>query len=132
MEIKSWLETTGMGEFQNGCDLSSYKILKLTAISQEGINWLNWFFAYWQKFRKTKSDSIINWRGVVKHGHDFLGQGTLKSAISQEWYEFSKFFACWCKFRKAENDFNKYWVEVVKYGYDFLSHVTQKFAVSQE
>ena len=70
---------------------------------------------------------------MFKHGHGFLGHGTLKSAVFQEWYdEFSIFFACRYKFRKAENDFNKYWVEVVKYGYDFLSCVTQKYALSQE
>ena len=44
MEIKSWLKTAGMGEFQNGCDLSGYKILKLAAITQEEISW---FFACW-------------------------------------------------------------------------------------
>ena len=44
MEIKSWLKTAGMGEFQNGCDLSGYKILKLAAITQEEISW---FFGCW-------------------------------------------------------------------------------------
>ena len=52
---------------------------------------------------------------VAKNGHGFLGLGTQKSAVSQEWInESGSFVACWCKFMKAKSYFNNYWVGVVK------------------
>ena len=55
---------------------------------------------------------------VVKKWDHFLGHGTLKSAVSQEWIdEFSWIFACLYKFRKGKSYFNNYWVGVVENGH---------------
>ena len=54
---------------------------------------MNWFFACWCKFRKTKSNFNDFWVDVVKIGRGHLVHETLKSA---EWvYKLSLFFACW-------------------------------------
>ena len=67
-----------------------------SAVTQEWFNQLNWFFAYWSKFRKTKSYFNNCWVEMVKYGCGFFGLGTLKSGVSQEWIdELSWFFACW-------------------------------------
>ena len=61
---------------------------------------------------------------VVENGCGLLDQGTLKSAISQEWFdEMSWFFACWYKFGKAKCWFNNYWVGMLKNGWDLLDHM---------
>ena len=39
---------------RNGCGQSGHGTLKL-AVSQEQIDGMNWFFAWWCKFRKAKS-----------------------------------------------------------------------------
>ena len=46
MEIKSWLKNVGVGMVKNRCGQSGHKTLKL-AVSQEGINEINLFFACW-------------------------------------------------------------------------------------
>ena len=52
---------------------------------------------------------------VIKNGHDLLGLGTQKSAVSQEWInELGSFVTCSCKFMKAKSYLNNYWVGVVK------------------
>ena len=49
------------------------------AVSQEWIDWVNWFFACF-------------WIGVVENEHGVLVCGSLKYALSQEWvYELSLF-----------------------------------------
>ena len=45
-EIKSWSKNVGVGVVKNGYDHSGLKTLKL-AVSQKGINWINWFLGYW-------------------------------------------------------------------------------------
>ena len=42
MEIKSWSKNIGVGLVKNGCGHSGLRTLKL-AVSQEGINLINWF-----------------------------------------------------------------------------------------
>ena len=52
---------------------------------------------------------------VIKNEHGFLGLGSLKSAVSQEWIdELGWFIACWYKFMKAKSHFDNYWVGSVK------------------
>ena len=75
------LKVTVMGLVENGHDLSSHGTLK-SAVSQEWMDELNWFFACWCKFRKTKNCFNNYWVGVVKNGCSLLGHGTLKSAVS--------------------------------------------------
>ena len=53
-KIKSWSKFFWMGMARKGCGQSGHRILKL-AVSQKWINWMNWFFAWWCKFRKAKS-----------------------------------------------------------------------------
>ena len=49
---------------------------------------------------------------VLKNGCGLLGNGTVKSAVSQEGIdELSWTFACWHKFRKAKSYFNNYSVD---------------------
>ena len=43
--------------------------LKL-AVSQEGVDEINWFFARWSEFRKAKSYFRDFWMGVVNNGRD--------------------------------------------------------------
>ena len=64
------------------------------AVSQEGIDGMNWFFAWWCKFRNAKSYFNDFWVGLAKIGCGHLVYyETLKSA---EWfYGLSWFFACW-------------------------------------
>ena len=66
--------------------------LKL-AVFQNG----SWFFAYCQKkFKHTKVCFSSVWLGVVKNKRGYLGERTLKLAVSQAWIdEFSWFFTCW-------------------------------------
>ena len=78
---------------QNGCGLLTYWTLE-SAVSQEWIDESNLFSVCWYKFRKTKSYFSNCWVSVIKNGHGlFLGQGTLKSVVFQEWFfEMSIFF----------------------------------------
>ena len=79
---------------RNGCGQSSHGTLKWT-VSQELMDGMNWFFAYWCKFRKAKSYFTDFWVGVVRNGHAPLVRETQKSA---EWvYELSWFFTCWLR-----------------------------------
>ena len=51
-----------------------------SAVSQEWVDELSWFFACWYKFRKAKNYFNNFWVVVVKNGCGLLGHGTLKSA----------------------------------------------------
>ena len=42
MKIESWFKNIGMSVVRNGCGYSGLRTLKL-AISQKGINGINWF-----------------------------------------------------------------------------------------
>ena len=69
-------------------------ILK-SALSQEWIDELSWFFACWYKFRKPKSYFNVHFVGMTKYGHGLLGHGTLKFVVFQ-WIidALSWFFVC--------------------------------------
>ena len=85
----------GVDIVKNGHGQSSHRTLKLT-VSRGLIDWMNWYFPYWYKFRKAKSYFNDFWVGIVRNGHGYLIHETLKSAVYREWvYEFSLFFACW-------------------------------------
>ena len=65
-------------------------------LSQEGIDWINWFFKRCYKFRKTWSCFNNSWMGMVKNEHGYSCYGTLLLAVSQKWIdEMSWSFACW-------------------------------------
>ena len=83
MTKKIWV-----GVVRDGCGQSVQGTLKLT-VSQEWIDGMSWFFAYWCKFRKARSYFNDFWVGVFKNGHGRVVCETLKSA---EWL--SWFFAC--------------------------------------
>ena len=103
MESKSWLKNIKVGMVKNGCSQSGHRTLKL-AVSQEGINGINNFFACWHKFKKVKSSCSNCWVGMIKNGCGLLSHGTLKFAVSQEWIdELNWFFAYWYNSRKTND-----------------------------
>ena len=70
---------------------------------------------------------------VVLNGHGFLDNGTLKSAVSQEWIdELSQCFACWYKFREAKSYFNNCWIGMVKNGCGILVNGALKSGIFWE
>ena len=63
-----------------------------SAVSQEWIDEMSWFFTCWYKFRKAKSCFNNYWMGVVKNGQGLIDYGTLKSGVSHKWFdELSRF-----------------------------------------
>ena len=68
-----------MGLARNGFDPSGHGTLKL-AVSQESIDGMNLFFAWWCKFRKAKGFCYDFWVDLVKNGRGRLVHETLKSA----------------------------------------------------
>ena len=91
--IKSWSKNFRAGIMvRDGYGQPGHRTLKL-ALSQKWVDGMNWFFACWWKFRKTKSNFNYFWVNFVKIGCGHLVHETLKSV---EWvYELSWFFACW-------------------------------------
>ena len=69
----------------------------------QGIKGMNWFLAWWYKFRKAKSYCNNYKVCAVKVWDVLLGHATLKFTVSQWMDELSWFFARWCKFRKAKS-----------------------------
>ena len=86
VKIKSWLKNTRVGVVKNGCGHSNHRTPKLP-VSEERSSGINWFFACSYKFEKAKSYRNNYWVGTIKNERVFLGRGTLKSAISQEWID---------------------------------------------
>ena len=70
-----------MDIIKNGCCQSGQENLKLT-VSQEVTNRMNWFFAYWCKFRKATSYFNDFQVCMVKNGHVHLVHKILKSPAS--------------------------------------------------
>ena len=68
-----------IGVARNGSGQSGHRTLKL-AVSQERMDGMNWFFAWWCKFKKAKSYFNDFWVGLLKNGHGHLVHETLKSA----------------------------------------------------
>ena len=71
---------------KNGHGHLGLKFLK-SAVSQEWIDELGWFFACWHKFRKAKSYVNNYWVGMAKNGRGFKDHGTLKSGVSHKWFD---------------------------------------------
>ena len=71
---------------QNGSGLLRLGSLK-SAVSQESIYKMSWFFACWYKFRKAKSYFDNYWLGIIKNGWGFRDHGTLKSGVSHKWFD---------------------------------------------
>ena len=71
---------------KNGHGLLGLGTLK-SAVLQEWINELGWFFACWYKFMKAKSYFNNYWVGMVKNGPVLKGRGTLKPGISHKWFD---------------------------------------------
>ena len=59
----------------------------ISAVFQEWIDELGWFFACWYRFTKAKSYFNNYWMGVVKNGRDFKDRGILKPGISHKWFD---------------------------------------------
>ena len=72
--------------FGRGRGLLSFGTLK-SAVSQEWIDELGWFFASWYKFRKAKSYFNNYWVGVVRDGQGLIDHGTLKPFVSHKWFD---------------------------------------------
>ena len=81
-----------------GCGLLGLKTLK-SAVSQELIDELGWYFACWYKCLKTKSCFNNYCVGAVKNGWGLKDRGTLKPGKSQMiwWIEQIDWMvsACW-------------------------------------
>ena len=56
--------------------------LKLTQLSQEWTDGINWFFTSWHKFRKAKIWFNNFWLSIDKNGHGFSVQETVNFAAS--------------------------------------------------
>ena len=71
---------------KNGGGLLGLRTLK-SAVSQEWIDELGWFFACWYKFMKAKSYFNNYWVGVVKNEQGLKDRGTLKPGTSHKWFD---------------------------------------------
>ena len=70
----------------NGRGLLGLGTLK-SAVSQEWIDEMGWFFACRYKFMKAKSYFNNYWVDVVKNGRGLKDCGTLKLGISHKWFD---------------------------------------------
>ena len=70
----------------NGRGLLGLGTLK-SAVSQEWIDEMGWFFACRYKFMKAKSYFNNCWVDVVKNGRGLKYCGTLKLGISHKWFD---------------------------------------------
>ena len=71
---------------KNGCGLLGLRTLK-SAVSQEWIDELGWFFVCWYKLMKAKSYFNNHQVVVVKNGQGLKGCGALKQGISYKWFD---------------------------------------------
>ena len=93
MEIRNWLKNIWVGAAKNGCSYSGYRTLKL-AVSQEGINGINWFFLHDDTNSRRQKVNLIIAGWVWSFSSWTLGHGHLKS-VYQVWAdELSWFFIC--------------------------------------
>ena len=65
---------------KNDCGFLGHGTLKFAA-SQEWIDKISWFFAYWYRFKKAKSCFHKYWVGTVENERDL---GILKSGVSHK------------------------------------------------
>ena len=90
----------GAGLVKNGCGHSGLRALN-SAVSEERINWLNWFWCVDKNSEKPKVHFDNFWVVVVKNGRGFFGCGTPKNLLN-ELLKWADFFACWYRFRKFQ------------------------------
>ena len=89
--IKSGSNIFWVGMVRNGCGQSGHRTLK-SAVSQEWNDGMNWFLAYWCKFKKAKSYSNDFWVDLVKNGcSHFMRPQNLQN----DFMDWADFFACW-------------------------------------
>ena len=69
---------------KNGRGIFDLGALK-SALSQEWIDEMGWFFARWYKFRKVNSYFDNFWVGIVKTERDHIYHRALKSGFSHKW-----------------------------------------------
>ena len=74
-----------MAVVQYGCGLFDLGTLK-SALSQEWIDDMSWFFPCWYKFREAKSYCDNYLVGLAKKGWDLMDRATLNSGISHKWF----------------------------------------------
>ena len=76
-----------------------------SAVSQEPLDEMSWFFICWYKFRKAQSCFNNHKLGMVKNGWGFRDHCTPKSAVSHKWiYELSRlieWFLVWLPISSA-------------------------------
>ena len=58
-----------------------------SAVSQDWINEMSWFFAYWYKFRKGKSYFNNYSLAMGKNGQGLIDFGTFESGVSDKWFD---------------------------------------------
>ena len=114
-----------MGMTKNRCGQSGARTLKLT-VSEEWTDGINWIFACWYRFTKSKIWSKSFWVGMVEYGCGKSGYGTVKLTLPQKWTDEINWFFCRYKFRKVKCWFNDFWVGVVKNDHGLLVHETLK------
>ena len=71
---------------ESGCDLFDLETQK-SALSQEWIDEMSWFFGYWYKFTKVNSYFDIYWVGIVKNGWGLIDRRILESGVSHKWFD---------------------------------------------
>ena len=85
MKIKIWKISEWVWSKIGVATLVSW-LLKL-AVSQVGLNGINWFLVWWYKSKKAKSYFNNFCVVVVKTVCGLLGLETVKSDVSQEWID---------------------------------------------
>ena len=58
-----------------------------SAVLQELIDEMSWFFPCWYKFRKAKSYFNNYWLNMVKNWPGFRDHGSLKLDVSHKWFD---------------------------------------------
>ena len=96
---------------KNGHGILGLGTLK-SAVSQEWIDEMGWFFACWYKFMKAKSYFNNYWVSVIKNGQ---GLETLKPGISHKWFDELNRLIEW--FLHADSD------GIIFYSTLYLSHL---------
>ena len=80
-----------------------------SALSQDWIDEMSWFFECWYKLRKVNSGFDNYWQGIVKNGWGLMDHGTLKSGVSHRWFdELSRFIE---RFLHVDSDGIIFWFD---------------------
>ena len=71
---------------KNGRGILGLGTLKY-AVSQEWIDEMSWFFAWWYKFRKARSYFNKYWVDMVKNEQGLIDHETLKLGVSHKCFD---------------------------------------------